>query len=165
MNRIGRLEKMLDRISVIFAFLQQDGAMKLDVVRLVRGKSGVRVEEVQEVIAGDIGEMKLKEPTLLVVAGHGIIRKVFHEEDEDGIRRVTENEDIIWERFDRDDGERVICFTRRDKIVLLEEELHGYQVPVIETCLWGVRPGEEILPTSRERVRESGWRKDFIIGE
>ena len=155
MNRIGRLEKMLDRISVIFAFLQQDGAMKLDVVRLVRGKSGVRVEEVQEVIAGDIGEMKLKEPTLLVVAGHGIIRKVFHEEDEDGIRRVTENEDIIWERFDRDDGERVICFTRRDKIVLLEEELHGYQVPVIETCLWGVRPGEEILPTSRERVRES----------
>ena len=25
MNRIGRLEKMLDRISVIFAFLQQDG--------------------------------------------------------------------------------------------------------------------------------------------
>ena len=89
MNRIGRLEKMLDRITVIFAFLQQDGAMKLDVVRLVRGKSGVRVEEVQEVIAGDIGEMKLKEPTLLVVAGHGIIRKVFHEEDEDGIRRVT----------------------------------------------------------------------------
>ena len=57
--------------------------------------------------------------------------------------------------FDRDDGERVICFTRRDKIVLLEEELHGYQVPVIETCLWGVRPGEEILPTSRERGRES----------
>lgn len=31
--------------------------------------------------------MKLKETTLLVVAGHGIIRKVFHEEDEDGIRR------------------------------------------------------------------------------
>ena len=29
---------MLDRISVIFAFLQQDGAMKLDVVRLVRGR-------------------------------------------------------------------------------------------------------------------------------
>lgn len=55
MNRIGRLEKMLDRISVIFAFLQQDGAMKLDVVRLVRGKSGVRVEEVQEVIAGISG--------------------------------------------------------------------------------------------------------------
>ena len=165
MNRIGRLEKMLDRISVIFAFLQQDGAMKLDVVRLVRGKSGVRVEEVQEVIAGDIGEMKLKEPTLLVVAGHGIIRKVFHEEDEDGIRRVTENEDIIWERFDRDDGERVICFTRRDKITLLEVELRGYQVSVIETCLWGVRPGEEILPANRERVCESGWQKDFIIGE
>ena len=38
------MEKMLDRISVIFAFLQQDGAMKLDVVRLVRGKSGVRVD-------------------------------------------------------------------------------------------------------------------------
>lgn len=156
MNRIGRLEKMLDRISVIFAFLQQDGVMKLDVIRLVRGKNGMRVEEVvQEVIAGDIGEMKLKEPILFVVAGHGIIRKVFHEEDEDGIRRVTENEDIIWERFDRDDGERVICFTRRDKIVLLEEELHGYQVPVIETCLWGVRPGEEILPANRERVCES----------
>lgn len=44
---------MLDRISVIFAFLQQDGVMKLDVIRLVRGKNGMRVEEVvQEVIAG-----------------------------------------------------------------------------------------------------------------
>ena len=77
MNRIGRLEKMLDRISVIFAFLQQDGAMKLDVVRLVRGKSGVRVEEVQEVIAGDIGEMKLKEPTLLVWPGTGLFVRFF----------------------------------------------------------------------------------------
>lgn len=156
MNRIGRLEKMLDRITVIFAFLQQDGAIKLDVIRLVRGKNGVRVEEdVQEVIVGDIGEMKLKEPTLLLVAGYGVIRKVFHAEDGDGIRRVTENENVIWERFDRDDGECVICFTRRDKIISLEDELHGYRVPVIETCLWGVRSGEEVLPTNRERVRES----------
>ena len=81
MNRIGRLEKMLDRISVIFAFLQQDGVMNVDVFRLVGGKNGMRVKEVvQEVIAGDIGGMKLKEPILFVVAGHGIIRKVFHEE-------------------------------------------------------------------------------------
>ena len=154
MNRIGRLQKMLDRITVIFAFLQQDGVIKLDVLRLVRGKHGVQVEEdVREVIAGDIGEMKLKEPTLLLVAGHGIIRKVFHEGDEDGIRRVTENENIIWERFDRDDGECVLCFTRRDKIESLEEELHGYQVPVIETCLQGVRSGEEGLPMNQEWVR------------
>ena len=156
MNRIGRLEKMLDRITVIFAFLQQDGAIRLDVLRLVRGKHGVRVEEeVREVIVGDIGEMKLKEPTLLLVTGHGIIRKVFHEGDEDGIRRVTGNENIMWERFDRDGGECVICFTRRDKIKSLEDELHGYQVPVIETCLQGVRSGEEGVPMNQEWVRET----------
>lgn len=38
---------------MIFAFLQQDGVIKLDVLRLVRGKHGVQVEEdVREVIAG-----------------------------------------------------------------------------------------------------------------
>ena len=88
---------MLDRITVIFAFLQQDGVIKLDVLRLVRGKHGVQVEEdVREVIAGDIGEMKLKEPTLLLVAGHGIIRKVFHEGDEELEELVSFSENDIF---------------------------------------------------------------------
>ncbi len=118
----------------------------------------MRVEEVQEVIAGRYRGDEVKGADIVSGGRARIIRKVFHEEDEDGIRRVTENEDIIWERFDRDDGERVICFTRRDKITLLEVELHGYQVPVIETCLWGVRPGEEILPANREKGSRIGYR-------
>ena len=72
------MEKMLDRISVIFAFLQQDGVMKLDVIRLVRGKNGMRVEEVvQEVIAGDIGEMKLRSRYCSWWPGTGLFVRFF----------------------------------------------------------------------------------------
>ena len=144
--------------------------MKLDVIRLVRGKNGMRVEEVvQEVIGGGYWGDEVKGADIVCGGRARIIRKVFHEEDEDGIRRVTENEDIIWERFDRDDGGTCDSVLPDGiKIVLLEEELHGYQVPVIETCLWG-----ESGPVKRFYLRIgkgfanrlSGWRKDFIIGE
>lgn len=152
--RIGRLEHMFNRVTVIFATLQRDGTIRTDVVRMLRERNGIRVDAFLPGMEPEhIGDLKLKEPTWLMITGYGVIRKEFQEEDADGMERVIGDEDFIWERTVMRGGKVVMCFTRRDRVSPLKEKLEEYQIPILETCLWGTREGEGGSLQEEEEIR------------
>ena len=93
---MGWLEFVFKRVVVVLARLQQDGTARADIVHIVREKGKIQVERVvPDVEIEELGNMKLKEPTLLEISGYGVIRKVFLADDTEGMERVTGNGDLI----------------------------------------------------------------------
>ncbi len=158
------LEVVFKRVVVVFVRLQKDETMKVDVVRTIRDKHGTRVESaVTDMEPEELGGMKLKDPVLAVVSGHGVIRKVFQAEDADGMERVTGNEELIYSRSGEEKGEVTLCFTRRERIVSLEEMISRERMPVLEmrvACGDGKTTDDAaLLLAGRFYGNKVGWRE------
>lgn len=161
---MGWLEYIFKRVIVVFVRLQKDETMKIDLVHTIRDKRGVRVENV---VAGveleELGGMKLKEPVLMVVSGHGVIRKVFQVGDEEGMERVMGNEELIYSRSGGENGGTVLCFTRRERLATLDEMILREQFPVLEMkvdCDAGKKTDEAALSLAEVFYKDKvGWRE------
>lgn len=147
------LERILNRATVLVVRMGKDGDMALRRIELVRKRQIWGTEQAgQEASMGDVGAEKFKNPVLVVVTGAGVVRKVYDCNQTREIERVTENEAFVWNCGERENGERMIDFTRKDRIVSLSEAFETDRVPVVDIYIGG-GPGREVLLPEEEDIR------------
>lgn len=75
----------------------------------------------------ETGRIRTDWPLFILVSGEGILKKEYRTEEE-GMRRITENPDLLYEREDLEEDRVVLKFMRREKLDHFLQAQQGVRV-------------------------------------
>lgn len=154
-----RLDSILNRVIILVIRLEKDGEPKISMSSIDRKGKELIVEEFDDRVELEkIGTRNIKDPVLLMITGHGIIRKVYRGDEMNERERITNNDEFLWDCLVKENGDNVIAFTRKDRVSFYLEKLEQNQVPVID-----IHVGNVVIEDSVTFEQEMDTRKTSIL--
>lgn len=155
---MGGIERIIRRLTVLVVRLQKDEEAEICRVEVTRKKKTITIEGEERFTLEGMGEKKMNSPVLLIFTGYGIIRKVYEQEEMGEAERIMQNDDFVWEQRQGGEGERVIAFTRKERVEAVLEKLRQGKARVIEMHIGEVTIENEFPSGKTEHAGETALR-------